>query len=289
MVEVPGENHLSILWSDVAAREMLAWLDGICGVTRAAPVTLDDPRRRTAGVGLLLAVLLLAGIGQALGRLAPAPPPQPEAGGLGGLAALVVASLATMPLLATGSPFTFLGLDVGDVTIAHMTLTGVAWLGALALLGRLDWAGWRPVFGRSVATGLLAFLAVYVLFVPINIAFHRLTPTPERLAVQLLATALLLPYFVAFELGIRRGGTVRATLTALAGRALVVGVAVVGVRVGVMPPVVAIMLPTFVVLFVLFEVVAVPVYATARNVVAIATLEAAWLAWSIAVAMPIRW
>jgi dienelactone hydrolase len=287
-IEVAREDHVTILWSEVAAREILAWLDAVCGVSRSAPVTLDDPRRPAAGLAVLLAIVLLAGIGYAIGRLAPLPPPQRDGRGFAGLARLLVALLATLPLLATGSPFTFLGLEVGDLTIAHLGIAGLGWLVGLAIAGRLDGA-WRPVLGRSIATGLVAFVAVYVVFVPVTVTFHRLTPTPERLVSQIVATALLLPFLLAFELDIRRGGAVRSSLLALAGRAITLGCTVFGVRAGVLPGVVMLMLPTFGILFVLFEVVAIAAYRTSRNVVAIAALEAAWLAWSAAATMPIRW
>ena len=37
------------------------------------------------------------------------------------------------------------------------------------------------------------------------------------------------------------------------------------------------------------EIVAVAIYASSRNVVAIACFEALWVAWATAVTMPIRW
>jgi hypothetical protein len=41
--------------------------------------------------------------------------------------------------------------------------------------------------------------------------------------------------------------------------------------------------------FVLVELVATPLYAASRNVLAIAALESAWLAWLQAASLPILW
>ena len=43
-VEVPRVDHLSIIWSDVAIREIVAWLDSIFRVDRLTGKLPDDPR-----------------------------------------------------------------------------------------------------------------------------------------------------------------------------------------------------------------------------------------------------
>ena len=288
-LEMPGEDHLSMIRSPAAAREIVGWLDHVFERQRPAPPTFVDPRLPVAGVGLLAALVLLAGIGAAVGRLAPAGAARPAVGGIGALLALAVVLLTTMPLLAMGSPMTFLGLEVGDLTLAHMSLAGVAWLGALALTGRLDRAAWQPGAARSAICGGLGFVAVYALFVPLGVVFHRLTPTPERLAVLVGAALAILPFFLAFELGLRRGGPFTAALLGLDGRVVLLGVTWLGIRIGVFPQVMILLLPLFAAGFVLVEIVAVAIYASSRNVIAIACFEALWVAWATAATMPIRW
>jgi hypothetical protein len=62
----------------------------------------------------------------------------------------------------------------------------------------------------------------------------------------------------------------------------------VGVKVGLLPLVLVLMLPALVLTFVLFELLAASIYATSRNVAVIALIDAAWLALIVAAAMPVR-
>jgi hypothetical protein len=87
---------------------------------------------------------------------------------------------------------------------------------------------------------------------------------------------------------LRRGGLVGATLLGVSGRALVIVAMFVGVRAGVIPPVVMLMIPMLVILFLLFEVFAWGVYATSGNWLVIAVTESAWLAWLAASVLPLR-
>jgi dienelactone hydrolase len=288
-VEVAGEDHVSILRSPLAAGEIIAWLDGIFGRQRPSPLSLVDPRLSVAGVAFITMLVLLGGIGVAVGRLVPQGPQRTASGGIGALAGLAIVLLATMPLMATGSPLAFLGLAVGDLMMGHLGLAGVAWLAGLALTGRLDRESWWPGAGRAALAGSLGFVAVYAVLVPLSVVFHRLTPTPERLAVLVASALAILPFFLAFEIGLRRGGTFTAALLGLDGRVVILGATWLAIRIGVFPQVVSLMLPLFAVGFFLIEIVAVAVYASSRNVVAIACFEALWVAWSTAATMPIRW
>jgi hypothetical protein len=286
---MPGEDHLSMIRSPAVAREIVAWLDGIFSRRRATAPSFDDPRLPVARLGLLAALVLLGGIGVAVGGLSPLGVQRSASGGISALLALAVVLLATMPLMALGSPLSFLGLEVGDLTLAHMSVAGVLWLGGLALTGRLDAASWRPGAGRAALAGAVGFVAVYALLVPLGVVVHRLTPTPERLAVMVAAALAILPFFLAFELGLRRGGAFTAALLGLDGRVVLLGATWLAIRIGVFPQVVILLLPLFALGFVLVEVVAVAIYASSRNVVAIACFEALWVAWATAATMPIRW
>jgi len=288
-VEVPGNDHLSILWSKAAAAEVVAWLDTIFQVQRLGTPPQDDPRVADALLALAAFGVVLLGLGLAVGALAPRGPERPAAAALVGFACLAAAILLTLPAVATDAPLGFLGLEIGDVVISQLALAGGALLGLLALAGRLDTAAWRPGFGRAVAAGLAGFAAVYALLAPLGVVAHRLVPTPERALACVLAGIGVFPFFLGFEIALRRGGPLAASGLGLAGRALVLGLLLLGVSLGVIPFVVVLMLPTLAVLFLLFELVALPLHAAGRNVVALAVLEAAWFAWVTGVTMPMRW
>ena len=139
---------------------------------------------------------------------------------------------------------------------------------------------------RVAVTGLLGFFAVYVVVSPLGPIFHQLVPTPERLPIFVLAAALHLPFFLAFEAMVRRGPFRTALFTAVAGRLLVILVAALAVRLELLPGVVSLLLPVLGVLFVLFEVFASAAYRANANPAVIAVTESLWLAWIVAGALP---
>jgi len=192
-----------------------------------------------------------------------------------------------MPLLAADTPASFLSIEVGDVVVSHLALAGVALLVWLAARGHPG-VGLFHEPGRLLAGVGLGVISVYVLLLPIGTVVHRVTLTPERLLVLVGASALLLPFSLAFQRLLRRGPPLRATLTAALGRVLVLAVLGVGVATGVLSFVVVLMLPALTLVFVLMEILAASLYAASRNLAAIASIDAVWLAFVIVTTMPLR-
>ena len=286
--EVADTDHLDIVWSDVAAREIVAWLDGIFGVELPADRVPGDPRM--AAVLLIAAALLcvLPGLGQVVGRLVPAMPEPPARSPALGLLTLVAALAATMPLLAVGAPGVLLSVEVGDVVVSHFALCGIALLILLALRERVPTAAVAANPLPTILGAAVAVIAVFVLVVPLGVVVHRLTLTPERMLVFVLTGLAMLPFAVAFQLLLRVGRPLVASLTAIGGRALALLVLFADVRIGVMPGVVMFMLPSLVLALCFIELLAAPIYAASRNVAAIALIDAAWVALIVAAVMPVR-
>lgn len=293
-VEIPGADHLSVIFSSDATREIVAWLDGIFSDPARGAVVLDEPRLPALGVALLGLVLALPGIGWAVGRMARRVSERPGRGGLVGLAALALALGASLALLAAGAPVGFVSLEVGDAIVSLLFAAGVAVLVALATRGRLSpdarlaGAGLGLELRAALAPGLAGLAGIYLLSLPIGVAVHRLVPTPERAAAAVLSGALLLPFFLAQELLVRRGSVPLAAALGLGARALFVGALLLGVHLSVLPRVVGLMLPLLVALAIGLEIVATAVYATSRNWLVIALLESVWLGGVMAALMPIR-
>jgi dienelactone hydrolase len=287
-VEVPGSDHMSIIWSDAAAREIVAWLDGIFGVDLPAERVPGDPRTAVALVIAVALLLVLPGLGQIAGRLV-APMPEPPARSPAmGLLALAVALVATTPLVAVGAPGVLLSVEVGDVVVSQLALCGIALLVLLSLRERLPASA---LFANPLPTILgasVAIIAVFALAIPLGVTAHRLTLTPERTLVFLLSALALSPFALAFQLLLRRGRPIVALLAAVGGRVLVLLFLMAAVRVGVMPMVVTFMLPVLALAFFAIELLAASIYAASRNVAAIALIDAAWVALIVAAAMPIR-
>jgi len=280
-------NHLTIVFSTSTASRVLRWLDGVFRLDQAAEVPPDLADRRLApfAVAMFGALVLLAGVGWTCGGLAQGLEERPARGGAMGLVILAAGLLLAMAVLAVGVPAAFLSLEVGDVVVSLFAVAGGLLLCAGALRARSI-----PLreLRLALAPGAVGAAGVYLLLTPLGVVGHRTAPTAERLLVAAGAAVLLLPFFLAFEAVLRRGGLVRATLLGVSGRILVVAAVVLGVRMGVIPPVVMLMVPMLVVLFLLFEVFASGAYAASRNWLVIAVAESGWLAWLVAILMPLR-
>jgi dienelactone hydrolase len=285
---VPGADHLSIVWRGDTVREMVAWLDAAFGISRHPAEVPADARIPALVVMALAFVGVLPGLGLLVAWLAGRRDPLPAVRQSRGLALLVVALVAAMPLLATGTPAEIVSAELLDSVVANFALAGV---------GLLLWIRWREpgLLGwviRDPAAPLLAaglgILAVFSLTSPFGVAVHRVTLTPERMLVFAMAAAGFFPLSLAFACVVRRGPALGALLFGLAGRALVVLFLGAGIAVGLLPFVLLLMFPMLCVAFALTEFLACFVYAGSRNLLAIALVDAGWLAAIAAAVMPLR-
>jgi dienelactone hydrolase len=287
-VEVPGADHLTIIWSDFAIREIADWLDAIFRIDRPTGELPDDPRMRWIAILGLCLPFLMPGLGALVGRLVPTGEELSASGRATGLLVLAAALGLTMPLLAAGPPLEIVSLAVADELIGHLALAGVALLVLLALQTQ-----WSPASQlRGVTAALIgagvAMIGVFVLLSPLGLFLHRLTLTPERMLAFFLSTLSLFPFSLATALLLRRGPPLTAALYALAGRVLVVLALLVDVWTGLLSGVLVLLLGPLVLVFALAELLAASIYATSRNLVAIAAIDAAFLALILAAIMPIR-
>ena len=285
---VPGADHLSIVWRGDALREMVAWLDAAFGLVRPPGDAPEDARIPALVVMALAFVGLLPGLGLLVAWLAGPREALPLRRRARSLAALAVALAAAMPLLATGTPAEIVSAELLDALVSIFALAGV---------GLLLWIRWREPGllswlirdpARSLLAAGLGIFAIFTLTLPFGVAVHRVALTPERMAVFAMAAAGLLPLSLAFACLARRGPPLGAFLFGLAGRALVVMLLGAGVAMGVLSFVLVLMLPLLCVLFVLMELLGAFVYAGSRNLLAIALLDAGWLAAVAAAVMPVR-
>ena len=286
-VEVARADHITILSSQYAARHIIDWLDDCYGVERGTFFLRADPRLRTALLGLLAFLLVLPGLGDALGRLSPKLAERPARGTPGRLGLVALALVATLPLVAVGDPSRILPLVVGNVVVTHLFAAGLAIFAGLLLRDKLDASAIRAGAMASSGAALLGLVAVYFLLTPFGAVLHGLGLTPERGVLALGAGVLVAPFQLVFHHLLRRGSTAVAAVSSLLGRVVIVVVLVVAVNAGVLSGVVMLMLPVLVGLFVLFEVLSSAIYARSRNYVVPALLESGWLAWTFAAVLPV--
>ena len=130
-------------------------------------------------------------------------------------------------------------------------------------------------------------MALFLVLMPLGAVFHRLVPTPERFVLWVVAAALLLPFFSAFEAIVRRGGLWPSIGWGVLGRALLLAALVAGVAIHTLSPVIALVIPLVALLFVLLEVFAGAAYAVAPNPALIAVVDAVFIAWIATIAIPV--
>ncbi|MFZ0659782.1 MAG: alpha/beta fold hydrolase [Candidatus Binataceae bacterium] len=287
-VRVPHTNHITITRSTVAAAAILGWLDSIFGTQRTAPYRLESARLSAAAVGMLAFLIVLIGIGQIAGAIAPEMLRRPSGSIMWlGLPAIAIALLIVMPFMAVGEPAYFVSLIAGDDLFAWLGIAGGVLLALMAARSMIDWLGVVAGARRTALAAILAFGAIYVLQMPFGEVVHTLAPTPERLLATIAGTAIVLPFFFSFEWLLRRGGLVESTIACVIGRAVIIVMLIIGVSLRILPGVLMLTLSIMVFQFIAFEIFAVSTYSRSNNLLVIALVESAWFAWIAAIAMPI--
>jgi len=287
-IQVHGVNHVTIIWSPDAAQSIVRWLDEVCGVKRTGDVNLVEPRLSLILICLPLFIFLLVPIGRECGGLTPAWERR-STGNAGwvGLIALVIALFVAMALNANAPQATFFSIVEGHAMMSWLAIAGGMLIVLLALRYPEDLRRLGNGVGATVFAAALAFGAIVVINGAYDVALHRTSLTPERLLVTLVSSLLILPFFLSFELLLRRGSTPIATVFGSAGRVLILVTIVAGLGLGTIPFVLGLVLPLFVVLFLMFEVFAASVYSVSGNLLLIAIVEALWFARTAALSWPI--
>jgi dienelactone hydrolase len=287
-IQVPNVNHIQIITSQDAGRTIVKWLDAAMGTQRTGEIMLSDPRTRVAGLAGLLFLVLLIPIGRTAGWIATEWLERPAGrDGWLGLGVLALALLAAMPLVANDPPAGFLSLVIGENQVSWMAAAGIFAIGALILWGRLEWARFGTSTWPTLLAAAVASATIYVMQNAHNITFHRLAFTPERLIAFVIATLLTLPFWLAFEFLVRRGGIVISTVLGSLGRAIIVILLFAATAAGIFPQVLFLIIPIIILEFVALEILAASAYSTSRNLFLIALMESAWFAWILAGTNPI--
>lgn len=288
VVEVPGADHATIVWTGTAAREIRDWLDAAFGIAPRTDPIAPEPRFTAALLCALAMLVVLPGVGLVIGRLVPRAEERSGEGAFAGLGWLALGLVATMPLLAADTPASQLSIEVGDVIVSHFALTGIALLVVATLRGETPLAGILRAPAPHLVGATVGVIAAYLLSLPLGVVVHRITLTPERTVVFVASALALLPFAFAFQWLLRRGPPARASLVSALGRVLVLGALALGVATGLLSFVVILILPALALVFVLIELLASSIYATSRNLTVIALIDAPWLAFIVAASMPIR-
>jgi dienelactone hydrolase len=286
-IRMPGLNHVTIVNSPEAAAAIVKWLDRSLGISRTAPLNLVDSRVRTQRLALLVFVILLVPLGRVCGSMvANWGEERPGPSAWVGLLILVGALIAAMPL-TSADPTAFVPVVIGSIQISWFAVASLFICGVLVLSGKLEWGRIRDGFGAALAVGAVAFAIVYVCHVAFTVILHNVALTPERLIVMAMAAALTFPFWMGFELLVRRGGLAVSTVGGSLGRIAILVLMGVAASLDVLPFVLLLVLPILAIAFVMLEIFAASAYSTSRNLTLIAAFETLWFAWMLAATNPI--
>ncbi len=215
-VRVPGVNHVTIMASPNAATTIVKWLDSSLGTSRTGAIDLKDPRRGAARFALLMFVILLVPLGCVCGSMAPSwPEERPGTSAWMGLLIVGGALFAAMPL-AAADPASFVPVIIGSVQFSWFAVAGLIMVGVLALSQPLDRYRIREGAGAAVIAGAVGFAFAYVGQVAMSAMLHHLSLSPERLMVMAMGAVLMFPFWMSFELLVRRGSLTMSTVWASA-------------------------------------------------------------------------
>ncbi len=287
--EVPGVEHVSVLFSAATHRAALDWFD--TALRPPGPVVAPLDR---AGPALLLHLAAVLGFGAlaalVLGRRAPlvGADAGPGRGGSAGggsrvvVAAAPIAAAVGATLVMRVVPAGWLPVRVADYAVGWLAVFGLV----LLALGRLGPAPARrgPTSVRVVvATAVLTAATVVGFALPAQLGWAWATPAGTRLWLLLpaaAATALLVAGMEAVAGRHPVGGHAGAALTVVLG---LTGAALVGGA----PSFVLFVVPLFAVLLVWQGVTAAVLRGRAAPVWSIAVVGGALLAWPLALTFPV--
>jgi dienelactone hydrolase len=261
MSEVPGVDHITILYSAEAAGRIVEWLGETLGPGSGGSETPGpDPRLPFMALGIAAAVVLAFGLPRLLAPLAPrmglAPVPAPFAN----LALLVVALASALAVqsgadsLTTRGVFGFVPLAAGRDLFGFFALAGVILL-ALGSRRRAATADGLADPRTWLTAGAL-FLAIYTVLGTLLLPLWNLFPATHRILWCFVGSALMLPYFGATECLLRGAGRTGLWLPAV-GKLVTLVVVAAGCLSGLLPFVIILGLGSIALFFALFELVAI--------------------------------
>lgn len=286
--EVDGVDHLTILYSQEAARRVIEWLDPLA--SRTSPPVQSDGRLLWVVLGFLGFVGLLPPLARVLATLVPVEPAPAPDRPLARLGAFAAALAAALVLLAGADAYTgaeparFVPVMGARDLFAFFAASGLLLAAPLARSGRLRGRGLR-----APRTWLVAALTSAFGYVALGSAVAPLTDlwlAPHRLGPAVLGALLAIPYFASSEL-LLRGSGARGALLPIAGKLLTLAALAGGAMLGLVSFIVILALGSFAILFVVFEITAWSFARHSANPWPAVLAQSAWTGWTLAATFPI--
>jgi pimeloyl-ACP methyl ester carboxylesterase len=288
LIEVPGNDHVTILYSEATVANIVEWLRGTWSLPDTSFALSPQGELREGIIAILCGLFLVfpvAGFIAAAVLRVRVPPATARRGGVWMVAlAAVIGGLA----LFAGVPLSFFPLAAGNQLLSFLLITGAVyavWVGRGAT--EPPRAGAEHL--RAAVLGVTIFGLVYAAMgMAVSRLLFDLTLSPQRLPWFVLAALALLPLGIGMEAALRPPGGMRSVYRSLAAKALLIAGIALAIHVfGTLPPVLGLMIPSLLIALPIVEAVAARLYMVSGSVVASGTFTALFLAWMPTAIFPI--
>ncbi len=242
LVEIDGADHFTVIYSEATAAAILDWLGSVFPEMKPPAETPSDGRMIWCLLGVLASGVLIWAMIPGLAGLASrdALPPLDHLGQrvLVLLGALVVAVLIFLGLDLNSSrgPLSFVPIELGRETFLFFSLVGTTMLAFPITRSRIRFSG--LLSRQSIVSALILFFVISVTVGLFIAPFFNVWPQPWRLAVCLLGTVWVMPYFAATE-WLYRGQGVSGIALPLIAKGLTLGVMLLASGFEILPRVLA--------------------------------------------------
>jgi dienelactone hydrolase len=285
---VPNTDHLTILVSMDAQRQIIDWLHQVWELPPTA-VKVADPRLAWLGWSYIFSFLLFFCCCSFMTWYLPAIPKRTGREVVLNLVTFAGVCFITLFVIMLAPPLSFLPMPVGDYLISYFFVAGIIYFLVALRRGNIDFAQFTARPARTIFASLALFVFVYVTFGAIATdTWFRQFFTAQRLFWGLVILPLVLPFFVAFEASFKRGSTLIALVASLLGVLIALGMIRLGVGLGLTGDFIMLIIIPMAAYNVIFQLFSTYVYHLSRNYFVTALFNAMIMAWQYSVLFPIR-
>jgi len=284
---VKGTDHLTILFSMDAHRQMLDWLHQVWGLPpRTGEVS--DPRLARMGQMYIVSLLLFFCCCYGMAWYFPTIPKRTGREIMLNLVFLAIVCFITLFVIRLAPPLSFLPMPVGDYLVSYFFVVGIIYCLVASRRGNIDLVDFFPSPGKTIFAAFVLFLLVYLTFGTITTdVWYRQLFTGQRLLWALVLLPLLLPFFIGFEASFKRGSTLVALVGSLIGILIVLGMIRLGVGLRLTDDFVMLIIIPMMIYNIIFQLFSIYVYRLSRNYFLTALFHAMIMAWQYAILFPI--
>lgn len=291
LLNVPGTDHITVIFNTGTFTEIVEWLDQSYGVDGSVSVTAPGQPYIWFLLCLLTSAIAFFPVSYLLldhyrdkkyKFLLSAPHAWKP------IFTIALSSLIATALVYFYIPLSFTGMAVADYIVSFLLYCGTAGLIVYLALNRFKFPARYPADALIRPASLALLLIIYLIVaigVPASLSVFDLIPDEKRLIYMVLFTALTLPYSLLNEYLFRGLDGIKSPLLGMLGRALVIAALLAGAIISGQG-FIWVTLPILAPLFILLEVITYYMYRWSGSPLSGVFLNSLIIAWLLASSMP---